>query len=143
MGQEQTNRRLEELRERFKKEPLVRLLKAGLRDLNTRQAHVYVPANKELLIVDGIVQGGVITAVADFAGVYVAMAQFPEGHTPCSNINIHFLKQIKEGEDIYAIATVVHMSRSSVLVEVSVSNSYELAAQATMLFVKPRTEPKT
>lgn len=136
--------RLEELKLRFQEEPLAKLLGATLERLEDGSAVVRAAAEEGTTIVGGIVQGGITTVLADYAGVYAAMTRIPEGHTPCAHINIHFLRPIRLGETMRAVARVENESRSSLIVSVDVhaSNSArgrsKRMACATILFSKPR-----
>lgn len=132
--------RLEELKQRFENEPLAKLLGATLLHIDGGAATVRTPVKDEFLIVGGFVQGGVTTALADFAGVYAAMSKIPAGHTPAVNINIYFLRPIgKQDESIRAEARVVNESKNSLLVCVDVYGSDgKLKAYGTILFAKPK-----
>src|SRR3989344_318660 len=131
--------RLEELRQRFKSEPLGIHFGATLGHFEAGHAVVSVNVKDEFLIVDGIVQGGITTAIADFAGVYAAMSKLETGHTPAMNINIYFLSPIKTGETITAVADVINESRRTILTRVDVFNQdRENKAYATILFAKPK-----
>ncbi len=130
--------RIAELKSRFEQEPLGQLLKARLEVLEDGRAVIAVPAGSELTIVGGIVQGGVTTAVADYAGVYAAMTRIPSGHTPAVQISINFLRPVGLGETMRAEARVVNESRGQVVASVEVRGSDgKLKAVATILFAKP------
>jgi len=130
--------RLIELRTRFGQEPLGRLLQARLEVLEDGRAVVAAPAGPELMIVDGVAQGGVITAVADYAAVYAAMTRVPAGCTPAVQISVNFLRPIGAGETMRAEARVVSDSRSQVVTSVEVrGDDGKLKAVATILFAKP------
>jgi len=136
--------RLEELRLRFHEEPLGKLLSASLDELADGLAVVSVPASEGTTIVGGVVQGGITTVVADYAGVYAAMTRISAGHTPAAHISIHFLRPIKQGETMRARARVENESRGSLVVSVDVyasdrpGDSGKRRACATILFSKPR-----
>lgn len=132
--------RLEELAERFKNEPLVKWLGASLEWLEEGRAVVAVPVCKNFLIMEKVVQGGIIATVADFAGVYAAMSKIPAGHTPATNLNILFFRPIGEDETIWADATVINESRSFVVVSVDLTGGAggKLKAHATISFAKPK-----
>ena len=115
--------RLESLKAHFTNEPFAKFLKATLDVLKYGYAVVSAPVSENFLIVDGIVQGGVITAVADFAGVYASMSTLSEGHTPAAQINIHFLRPIGRDGIIQAVGQVENESRSAMLVAVNVYGS--------------------
>jgi uncharacterized protein (TIGR00369 family) len=136
--------RLDELRSRFQEEPLGKLLGAKLDELEDGSAVVSAPASEGTTIVGGIVQGGITTVLADYAGVYSAMTRIPAGHTPAAQISIHFFRPIRLGETICAKARVENESRSSLFVSVDVYASDHPGewgrrrACATILFSKPR-----
>lgn len=131
--------RLEELRSRFEQEPLGRLLEARLEVLEDGRAVVAAPAKQEMMIVGGIVQGGVTTALADYAGVYAAMTRIPSGHTPAVQISINFLRTVVLGETMRAEARVVNEGRNLVVTSVEIcSQDGRLKAVATILYAKPR-----
>lgn len=135
--------RIGELRERFTQEPLGKALGAELLYLEAGRAMVKVPVRGDFLIVDGIVQGGITTAVADFAGVYAAMADLPSGHTPAGQISIDFFRPVRAGEIMHAHAKVTHRTRRSLWVDVTVAGGMECNGEekafARIHFAKPRT----
>ena len=132
--------RIGELKERFTQEPLGIALGAVLTHLSPGKATVCVPVRDDFLIVDGIVQGGVTTVVADFAGVYAAMADLPSGHTPAGQIAIDFFRPFKAGDTMYAEAKVVSDTRSSLWVHVTVTGDdfSKPKAFARIHFSKPK-----
>jgi len=130
--------RLEELRSRFEQEPLGQLLEARLEVLEDGRAVISVPAKPEMMIVGGVAQGGVTTAVADYAGVYAAMTRIAAGHTPAVQISINFLRPVGLGETMRAEALVVNESRRQIVTNVEVrGRNGKLKALATVLFAKP------
>ncbi len=132
--------RIEELKRNFEAEPLGRLLGATLTDVGGGRAVVSAPARSEVLIARvGIVQGGIIAAVADYAGVYAAMSAIPAGHTPCAGISISFFRPVKGGETIEARAAVSGETRSQLFVSVLVTvPGGKDVALAMMTFAKPK-----
>lgn len=132
--------RLEELNKRFAIEPLVQLLDAQLVFSSPGQAEVSAAVREGFLVGGGIVQGGIITTIADFAGVYAAMSVIPAGHTPAQHIDITFLRPIMRGETIRASGLVTEQTRGSVWTKVNVFGSADSKrrAFATIHFVKPK-----
>ena len=131
--------RLEELRQRFSEEPLVGFLGAELRELSDGHATLVVPVKKEFLIVGGIVQGGIVTAVADYAGVYAAMTRIPRGHTPALHIGINFLRPVLMGDVMWATARVENESKTMLVTDVEVfGTDNKRKATASIIFSKPR-----
>lgn len=112
--------RLAELNERFKQEPYAKHLGAELTELTINHAVVRATAKDDVLVVNGVAQGGFIVSIADFAGVYAAMAALPSGHTPLGSLHMHFLRPVKAGEEIEARGQVINISKRSVLVWVNV-----------------------
>jgi len=132
-------KRLRQLRSLFTTEPLGRSLGAKLIGLKRGWAVVSAVAKDDLLVSVGMVQGGVIAAVADYAGVYAAMSVIPAGHTPAAQLNINFLRPISAGEDIVAVARVVDETRTTVAVAFEVTGAASRRkALGTILFFKPR-----
>ncbi len=134
--------RLEELRLNFEAEPLGKQLNAKLEDLGGGHAVVSArPGDDALIAKVGIVQGGVIAAVADYAGVYAAMSVIPAGHTPCSNISINLFRPVRRGALIEAISVVHGETRSQLFVSVLVrdADANKDVALAMLTFVKPKT----
>jgi len=131
--------RLTELASQFSREPLVSLLNARLDGLKDGEAAVSAPASDEVLIVTGIVQGGIIAAVADYAGVYAAMTRVAAGHTPAMHIGIHFFRPVRKGETITARARVENENRSTIMTLVDVyGDDGKRKAHASILFARPK-----
>ena len=130
--------RCAQLREEFSQEPLGKALGASLAELSVGRAIVTCRPHRLCTIRTGIVQGGIIVALADFAGVYAAMTVMTDGHAPASSLHTHFLRPVSEGELLTATATVMNRSRSRILVEVAVMGSNALKARTVAEFACPR-----
>jgi uncharacterized protein (TIGR00369 family) len=131
--------RLTELRRQFAAEPLATGFGATLDALSDGEAAVSYVAKDEHAIVVGIIQGGITTVIADYAGVYAAMSRIAAGHTPAKHIAIELLRPVRPGETITATARVVAETRASIVTAVDVRN--ENGAQkavATVAFAKPK-----
>jgi len=127
--------RLAELGERFTQEPYAKFLGAELSELTINYAVVRAVAKDDVLIVGGIVQGGFTASIADFAGVYAAMAALPSGHTPLQSIDMHFLRPVKAGETIEARGQVINVGKRTVHVTVRVfGEGNKLKAHAICAF---------
>ncbi len=134
-------KRLQELRERFAKEPLVKLLGIELLHLHDGEALMEMKARDEFAIVGGVIQGGIITALADYAGVYAAMTKIPAGHTPAAHIDISFRRPAKVGEVLWAWAYERDENPNTLVIGVEVNKKGERArACATIVFSKPKSE---
>ena len=131
--------RLTELRRQFAAEPLATGFGATLDALADGEATVGYAAKAEHAIVVGIIQGGITTVIADYAGVYAAMTRIPEGHTPAKHIAIELLRPVRPGETITATARVVAETRSSIIAHVDVRDANGAQkAVATVTFAKPK-----
>ena len=136
--------RIEELKKRFEKELSKTKMGASLDELSEDFAVVSAPVTPDMLIVEGIVQGGIITTIVDFAGVYAAMTRISSGHTPAAHIAIDFVRPIKFGEIIKAVANVTIIeTRSSLWVDVIVYGNSDIKndkirAHAKIHFTKPK-----
>jgi acyl-CoA thioesterase len=131
--------RMEELRRQFLSEPLAQFLGLTLDDLGPGLSAISMTPRPETLIVSGIVQGGITAALADYAGVYAAMASIPAGFTPAVNVNVNLFRPIPGGEKVTAKAAIVNATKSSVLTEVRIDNDNgKLMAHGTIQFAKPR-----
>jgi len=132
--------RLKQLELRFGSEPLGKLLDARLEFLAPGHARLSAKARDEFLIVGGFVQGGVTTALADYAAVYAAMSVIPDGHTPAMQISIQFVRPVGRGEEVTVEASVVDQTRTTVATSFDVLGSDgKRKAFGTALFAKPRT----
>lgn len=131
--------RISELENRFANEPLGKALGASLEFLEKGKAVVKLKARGDFLIVGGIVQGGITTVLADFAGVYAAMSQIPEGHTPAEHIAIDFFHPIRNEVILFASAKVFQETRGSIWTNVEIFGiDGEKYAFARIHFIKPK-----
>jgi uncharacterized protein (TIGR00369 family) len=139
--------RVRELYDRFEREPLAQHYGISIFELRAgvvagspvvAAAELVMPTRTHMAIVGGLVQGGVITVLADYAGVYAAMAAVPAGHVPCQHININFLRPTMIGETVRALAESHYVSRSVVHTRVTVIGlDARVRAEAMMEFARP------
>ena len=129
-----------ELSQRFLQEPLANHFGLKLASLGSGCASITMEVRPEHCITGGIAQGGITTTLADYAGVYAAMARIPAGHTPARRISIELFRPVKEGETIVAHASVAEETRSSLVAIVRVTDETgKTKALATITFAKPRS----
>ena len=99
----------------FKKSPFWEFIGLQMKELQVGHVELHLPFNPSFLNVRNSVHGGVYASVLDTTmGMAGRSLGFDEIIT--IQMNIQFLKPILEGA-IYSEATVVHQSRSTVLVE--------------------------
>lgn len=131
--------RLTELRQQFAAEPLATGFGATLDALSDGEAVISYVAKDEHAIVVGIIQGGITTVIADYAGVYAAMTRIAAGHTPAKHIAIELLRPVRPGETISATARVIAETRASIVAAVDVRDALGVQkALATVAFAKPK-----
>lgn len=82
----------------------------------------------------GIIHGGVLTSLMDQAMGMAALALRPQGACVTTNLNVHFLSAMKEGELIIT-ARVVHEGGRTLTTEAEIRDSADtLGAMATATF---------
>ena len=110
-----TNIFLDTVKTDFKTSPFWEFIGLQMRELQEGHVNLYLPFNPSFNNVRNSVHGGVYASVLDTAmGMAGRSLGFDEVMT--IQMNIQFLKPIIEGA-IYSEATVIHQSRSTVLVE--------------------------
>ncbi|OHA47259.1 MAG: hypothetical protein A3A80_03775 [Candidatus Terrybacteria bacterium RIFCSPLOWO2_01_FULL_44_24] len=134
--------RLDELAVRASQEPLAEFLGIKFDFFSEGAVNASLPIRQDFLIPEGFVQGGVITTLADFAGVYAAMTKIKQGHAPAVSIDITFFRPFTlDDKTMHAVAVVQNESRSFVWVTVNVFvEKGKKKAQMTAIFAKPRQD---
>jgi len=111
---------LAELRARQKVEPIASFLKMRLLELSPGYAKVAMKIIPEHLNFHGMIFGGIVMSVADYAFAYAGnSAVFP---SVASQFNIHFIAAPEAGDELTAECRVVRSGRRAVIVELTVSN---------------------
>ena len=111
---------LAELRARQKEEPIASFLKMRLLELSPGYAKVAMKIIPEHLNFHGMIFGGIVMSVADYAFAYAGnSAVFP---SVASQFNIHFIAAPEAGDELTAECWVVRSGRRAVIVELTVSN---------------------
>ena len=143
--QPETLGRLEMLYNDFENQPLAHSMSIKLEELERGCAVVSMAVQDAVLVTAGMVQGGITSVVADFAGVYAAMSMIPEGHTPLADYTAHLFAPFRKDECLWAAAAVKNESKRFILVEVQVFSSdvfqdENRRAYFTFNFAKPRNK---
>ena len=133
---------LAELRARAEVEPIASYLGMKLLELSPGYARVAMKLMPEHLNFQGLVYGGIIMAIADYAFAYAGNASvYP---SVASQFNIHFISGPKVGDKLTAECWVVKGGRRVVIVDVTVSNQEgKLIAKATATGVPVGKQTKT
>lgn len=122
----------------FARTPCNRLLGLRLVARSRERAEVVLPMRPELLQEAGLVQGGLLTALADAAAVWLLWPELPAGRTMTgSDCSVQFLRPAREdGGDLRAIATLVKGGRTLSVVDSHVHQGERLVARATFTFLQ-------
>lgn len=97
-------------------------------------AAIRMPVRDEHIQETGVVQGGILAAVADTTAVYALAHGFPEGHTIAGvEFKLNFLRPARPDRgDLHARATIVRKGRTLGICRVDVTQAE--VAVATGLF---------
>jgi len=118
------------LRERGKDEPVASFLRLKLEELSDGYARVTMKMRPEYLNFNGMIFGGIISAVADQAFAYATNSVI----TPnvASQFNIHFVAAAGTGDELTAECRVMKSGKRVCISEIRVSNQEgKLIATAT------------
>jgi uncharacterized protein (TIGR00369 family) len=124
-------------RERFAAVPIARALGMRLDAQSSGEAAVSMDAREDLLQDEGVVQGGVVSALADAAAVHALYPGLPDGVTMTSiEFKINFLRPALPGRGpLVARARVVQRGRRVGLADVEVSQSDRLVAKGLFTYL--------
>lgn len=130
--------------ERFAGTPCNRLLGLTLRSCSPQRVEVEMPARAEFAQQEGVVQGGVLTALADAAAVHVVWPFLPADRamtgTTCT---MHFLDAARPGgAPLRAVATPVRIGKTISVCETVITQDDRVVAKGTFtLLVRERRAP--
>lgn len=123
--------------ERFAATPCNRFLGLLLRSCSPQRVELELPARSELGQEEGVVQGGILTALADTAAVYLVLPFLPDDRvmtgTGCS---MSFLGAASpDGEPLRATAVPVRIGKTMAVCESTVTQGERLVAKGTFTFL--------
>lgn len=121
----------------FAATPSNRLLGARLLERSAARVLVELPLRDELLQEAGIVQGGLLTALADTAAVYVLWPDLGSSRTMTgTDCTMNFLSAAtRHGGTILATATPLRIGRTLAITEVVLEQAGRLVAKGTFRFL--------
>ncbi len=132
------NRRINELRSRFLREPFVNTFGAHLERITYGHASISMVVEHNMVIIEQIANGGILATLGNSASVYAAMSSIPAGHTRALSLTIQFYKAAKEGDQITADAAVTNESRSYIWTSFDIlNNRHENLASGIIQYTKP------
>ncbi len=96
--------------------PLFNYLGVIVEHLSPEKAVLRLPLRREFTQGTGVVAGGIFATIADEAMAHVVLANLDEGQSTATiEMNLRFLRQIKEGE-IRAVARIIKRGRRIITV---------------------------
>lgn len=127
--------------ERFAATPCNRFLGLQLVACSRERAELCLPVRVEFLQEEGVVQGGLLTALADTAAVYLVHPFLPPERTMTgTSCTMHFLGAgLADGGPLRAVAIPVRIGGTLAVCESTIEQGDRLIAKGTFTFlVRPR-----
>jgi acyl-CoA thioesterase len=128
------------LRERLGRNPFIQFIGIQVPQLARGYARFVLPVRHELTNTIGLLQGGLLAALADEAVAYALYSLVPEGETfNTVEMKINFLAAVKDGM-VEAVAQITKRGHTISLGEVEVLQGEKLVAKAicTYIHLPPR-----
>lgn len=123
------------LRARLAANPFIRFVGIQAPQLGRGYARFLLPFRPELANSIGLLQGGMIAALADETVAYALYSLVPAGETINTvEMKINFLGAVKEGE-VEAVARITKRGRTISLGEVEVRQEERLVAKAMCTYI--------
>ena len=123
------------LRARLAANPFIRFAGIQAPQLGRGYARFLLPFRPELANSIGLLQGGMIAALADETVAYALYSLVPAGETINTvEMKINFLAAVKEGE-VEAVARITKRGRAISLGEVEVRQGERLVAKAMCTYI--------
>lgn len=128
---------LSRLQEWFSGVPVARTLGMRLESRSPEEAVVAMDVGEEFLQDEGVLQGGIVTALADAAAVQVLYPDRPDGHSMTSiELKINFLRPaLPDRGPLVAHARLVQRGRRVGLCDVEVSQAGKLVAKGLFTYL--------
>ena len=135
--------RRDEIIEAFPRVPVVRHFGLRLTSQSAEEAVVSMEPRAEFLQEEGVVQGGVLSVLADTAAVYTLYPELPSDHTLTSiEFKMNFLRPARvDRGPVTARARVVQRGRRVALCEVDLTQAGKLVARGSFTYLLFQREP--
>ncbi len=123
--------------ERFAATPCNRFLGLQLVACSPERVELRLPVRAEFLQEEGVVQGGLLTALADTAAVYLLHPFLPATRTMTgTSCTMHFLSAaLADGGPLQAIAIPVRIGGTLAVCESTIVQGERLVAKGTFTFL--------
>lgn len=128
--------------ERFASTPCNRLFGFRLRARSAERVEIELPVRGEFLQEEGVVQGGILTALADTAAVYLLWPDLPTGRGMTGiECSMRFLGPARpEHGPLLAVAVPVRIGRTIGVCESTIHQGDRMVAKGTFSFLlRPRS----
>jgi uncharacterized protein (TIGR00369 family) len=122
--------------------PILNLLGIRLLDIEPGRARLFLPFRPELTRGDGVVQGGIVTTLADTSIAHAALAAlFPDATTNTIELKMNFMRP--GTTDLTCESWLIHKGRRTIVGESAVSDAGgKLVAKClSAVMVMPHTSP--
>jgi acyl-CoA thioesterase len=131
------------LRTKLKANPFINFIGIQVPELGRGFARFVLPWRRDLTNSIGLLQGGVIAALADEAVAYALYSLVAEGETfNTVEMKINFLAAVKEGE-VEAVAVIAKKGRTISLGDVEVRQGARLVAKGLCTYIHLPARPGT
>jgi uncharacterized protein (TIGR00369 family) len=127
-----------DLHHRFDATPCNRLFGFRLRSRSHERVEIELPLRPEFLQEEGVVQGGILTALADTAAVYLLWPDLPAGRTMTGlDVSMRFLgPAVPDAGNLLATATPLRVGRTIAVCETLIHQAGRLVAKGTFSFLQ-------
>lgn len=122
---------------RFAATPCNQLFGFRLRNRSAEQVEIELPVRAEFLQEEGVVQGGILTALADTAAVWLLWPYLPADRVMTgTDASMHFLAAaVGGGAPLVATAVPLRIGRTIAVCESTIRQGDRLVAKGTFSFL--------
>lgn len=113
--------------------PLAALLGFRLGETSQQRVELDLTWNAQLGTANGILHGGVLMALADWSGALLSSLNLPKGSVGTTTVEskTNLIRAVRDGEEVRAVATVLHQGRTTIVVETVVTSRDRLVSKTT------------
>jgi len=121
----------------FNEVPVNRFLGYALVDRSAERSEITLAVRPEFVQEEGVVQGGIISALADTTAVYLFLPDLtPEQSMTSIEFKVNFLRPARsEAGDLHAVATVVRRGKSVAVCRVDVQQDGQCIATGLFTYL--------
>lgn len=102
--------------------PVLNLLGVELTELEPGHCRMHLPFKRDITRGDGVVQGGIVTTIADTSIAHAALAAlFPDQSTSTIELKMNFIRAARTDLDVEA--WLIHKGRTTIVGESAVTDA--------------------